>query len=578
MIDRTTEISLDRLTREDTEELARATATTDIDPDDFDVLFADTEGNPLFIVETIRAGWTGALSNAPTLTPKLHAVIDSRLRQLSPSAREILEMAATVGREFTTDVLDGALVTGAVDVVGALDELWRRGIIREHGTDAYDFAHGKIRDAAYSSLSPATCRRNHCSIASTLIELRQRDLDAVSGEVARHFDRGGQVDEAVTWYARAAAAAQRMYADVEATRLLGRACELAGGMHADHARPERQLELLSALATPLAVTEGFASSRLAEVQRSALDLAASFGIEPEPALLRSVAMSSLCRKGFDASLAVAERLRSLAVQRNDTVLGIESEYLLGIGAFWGGALTRARTHFERVVHDFDPARRVEHLVRFGQDPMVVCLSRLANTLWFLGDIDEARTMRDDALAVAAEVGHPFSQGVTLVFAALLCVDLEDIDRYRELVDALDNDSQHHPFAVAKEALLGYAEVLDGNTQLGIQRIRSTLDTSTVDHAPGQRASHTRVLLAAYDAAGAAGVGLQAADDALDADGTRLWEAEIRRLRAVFLDRLGASSDEVAAELERAIDVARRSGAVGPQARAERTRTDLGLTR
>ncbi len=512
---------------------------------DFDGLFADTEGNPLFIVETIRAGWTGAVSNTSTLTPKLQAVIDSRLRQLSQPARDLLEMAATVGREFTTDVLDSVLAPGAADVASALDELWRRGIIREHGTDAYDFGHGKIRDAAYDSMSPATRRRNHCSIASTLIELRHRDLDSVSGEVARHFDRGGQVDEAVTWYERAAGQAQRMYADVEATRLLGRACELAVKM-----QPERRLGLMCAFATPLAATEGFASPRLADVQRTALDLAASLGVEPEPALLRSVAMSSLCRKEFEESGAVAGRLRSLAARSNDTVLGIESEYLLGIGAFWGGALDQARAHFERVVHDFDPDRRVEHLVRFGQDPMVVCISRLANTLWFLGQTDAARALREDALTVATEVGHPFSKGVALVFAALLSVDLEDIDRYRDLAEALGTDSQHHPFTVAKDALLGYAEVLDGHTQRGIARIRRSLGVSTVDHAPGQRASHTRLLLAAYDASGDSEGGLQAADEALCADGTRLWECENRRLRAVFLHRLGAPSDEVAAELAR----------------------------
>ena len=45
-------------------------------------------------------------------------------------------------------------------------------------------------------------------------------------------------------------------------------------------------------------------------------------------------------------------------------------------------------------------------------------------------------------------------------------------------------------------------------------------------------------------------------------GAELWEAEIRRLRATFLAALGAPADEVEAELDRALAVARR-----PQARA-----------
>jgi hypothetical protein len=43
-------------------------------------------------------------------------------------------------------------------------------------------------------------------------------------------------------------------------------------------------------------------------------------------------------------------------------------------------------------------------------------------------------------------------------------------------------------------------------------------------------------------------------------GAELWEAEIRRLRAIFLADRGASGDEVRFELERALGVARRQRA------------------
>lgn len=54
-------------------------------------------------------------------------------------------------------------------------------------------------------------------------------------------------------------------------------------------------------------------------------------------------------------------------------------------------------------------------------------------------------------------------------------------------------------------------------------------------------------------------GLAAAELSLGM-GTRLWEAEARRLRAEFLAALGASATEVEAELERALAVARGQGA------------------
>jgi hypothetical protein len=70
-----------------------------------------------------------------------------------------------------------------------------------------------------------------------------------------------------------------------------------------------------------------------------------------------------------------------------------------------------------------------------------------------------------------------------------------------------------------------------------------------------------VLLEAYEATGDVQAGLAVADRALGMDGTRLWEAEVRRLRAGFLAALGAPSLEVEAELGRALEVARRQGAM-----------------
>src|ERR671931_348271 len=64
---------------------------------------------------------------------------------------------------------------------------------------------------------------------------------------------------------------------------------------------------------------------------------------------------------------------------------------------------------------------------------------------------------------------------------------------------------------------------------------------------------SRLLLAGYAIAGETDAGLDLADEALEMGcGAELWEAEIRRLRAVFLAERGAPADEVGAELARAL--------------------------
>lgn len=580
--DRGIAIPIGRLSRHDTGELVRNLADLNIDDAGLDEIYADTEGNPLFIVEAIHAGWSAADSATGTpLSPKLHAVIASRLGQLSPSARELVGVAATVGREFRAAILARAVGRDDVGLVGDLDELWRRGIIREHGIDSYDFAHGKIRDVAYDSLSAAATRHNHRCIADALINVHDETVDEVSGDIARHLDHAGQYDEAIRWYRRAAGQAQRVHADVEAVRLFERALDLVAMLPAGRARSLRELEILSAFVTPLAVTEGFASTRFIAAQSRAIDLSGQLEREPEDTVLRSATMSMLCRDDFDGARDVARRLSALADSQGDEGMRVESRYLLGIGSFWNGDFQSARTHFEEVVRSVDPVEAVDHRVRFGHDARVVCLSRLANTLWFLGATDEARAARDEAVAMAVDTGHPFSRGVAFVFAALVSIDLDEPQLLADYVAELSKDVDHRPSAVAGDAIAGYVDVLDGRSDEGIARIRRTIEGSFADpiainHAPGQLATHTRLLLGAHLLAARPADGLAAADLALQAPGTRIWEPEMRRLRATFLAAVGSPRSEVDAELTRASGVAERFGAIGSLRRIERTRVDLHL--
>jgi predicted ATPase len=76
-----------------------------------------------------RAGPSGSSSSA------------ARLAHLSDSARAIVNLAATIGRTFTLDVLIQACSDVVDGLVGALDELRQRQIVREHGASGYDFSH-----------------------------------------------------------------------------------------------------------------------------------------------------------------------------------------------------------------------------------------------------------------------------------------------------------------------------------------------------------------------------------------------------------------------------------------------------
>lgn len=199
-------------------------------------LYGETEGNPLFVVETIRAGLmrgfqpgdaaSDTVQKLSHLAPGVQRVIAQRLNQLTPAAREVLRVAAVIGRSFTVEVLARAIDSDEAALMRGLDELWQRRIVREQGADAYDFSHDKLRVVAYAGMSLGRQRMLHRRVAAALEAEYAEALDAVSGQIASHYERAGQAERAAAYYQRAAEVAQRVYANAEAIGYLRRALAL----------------------------------------------------------------------------------------------------------------------------------------------------------------------------------------------------------------------------------------------------------------------------------------------------------------------------------------------------------------
>ena len=561
-----TEIPLGRFTRDETAVLARRFGRTLLDESVVNQLYHETEGNPLFVVEALRAGWQPGNQERGRIGGRVQALIDSRLAQLSGPARELVGVAATIGRAFSSELLATASAVDEDTFVRSLDELWRRHILREQGTAGYDFSHDKIREVAYRGLSPALRRRHHLRVATALERLHADNPDAVSAQLAAHYERASRRDRAITWYERAADVAQRLHANTEAARLLDQALHLIQVLPEVPAHQTRELAIRTALLSPLVAVEGYRSRRLTEVQQRALDLTRALAVEPEPPLLRSLALASLSQGDFERAQGIGERLRARGEREGDDVFLVEGEYVLGIAAFWRGAFEAARRHFEASIHHYRPEHRRAHLLQYGQDPKVVCLGRLALTLWFLGHAESAAHARDAALALATEIGHPISLAVAHVFSSFLSLELRELERIRAYTDAARAAAapaeRAAPVQLPADAFSGYVDVLDGRTEAGITRIQRAVDEAReAQPAPGMEATFLRLLLAACATAGAARDGLAAAERVLvKPGGVCVWEAEAHRLRGEFLAALGGPVNEVGAALERALQVAGQQGA------------------
>jgi DNA-binding SARP family transcriptional activator len=215
-----TEIMVGPLNAIDTAALASQVTRRPLAPYLVADLYKETEGNPLFIVETVRMGIeetrdteypSKAESHSSKLPPTVQAVIEARLEQLSPQALDVVSLAATIGRAFTFPVLVRASSDDEDALVRGLDELWQRRIVREQGVDAYDFSHDKLREVAYAALSSARRRLLHHRVFEAL-----HAVDAPAAQLAQHALAARLFEPAFRFSVAAGDQARRLFARREA--------------------------------------------------------------------------------------------------------------------------------------------------------------------------------------------------------------------------------------------------------------------------------------------------------------------------------------------------------------------------
>ena len=226
-----TEIALMPLNEAETVTLAQQVTSRAADPVDAEQLFADTAGNPLFVVETVRAqvNQPAASTSNGTETgmpPKVYAVIKARLVQLSSNAQRMINLAAVIGRSFTFAILQEAGSVNEEMLLDTLDELRQRHIIREQAVERYDFSHDRIRDVAYAEISQTRRRLLHRRVAEAIELVHADQVDEQSGVLAEHFEQVGNLPKAIHYLQQAGAWSVLQFADNAAIAYFSRALTL----------------------------------------------------------------------------------------------------------------------------------------------------------------------------------------------------------------------------------------------------------------------------------------------------------------------------------------------------------------
>src|SRR5215210_465861 len=189
---RATAIELEPLGESDSEELVDALMTGgQLNGDDRRQLLEKTEGNPLFLEETVRMLAEDGSAGIGRIPDTLQALIAARIDGLGPQPKALLQRAAVIGRTFWEGAL--ARLSPELDSLEApLEDLLRREFVLDEprssitSEKAYRFKHVLIREVAYSGLSKSDRAEHHARFAEWLKERAGEELLEIR---AFHLDR-----------------------------------------------------------------------------------------------------------------------------------------------------------------------------------------------------------------------------------------------------------------------------------------------------------------------------------------------------------------------------------------------------
>ena len=537
------------------------------------VLFEYTGGHPLFTVELLRAMQergdlvqddTGCWVPGPALDwqalpARVEGVIETRVGRLGEELREFMSVASVEGEEFTAQVVARVQEIGERQALRLLSrELEKRHrLVRERSAmrlgrqqlSRYRFAHALFQHYLYHDLSDGERALLHWKIAEAIEQCYEADLAPFYSSLATHWSqvvKDGHSDpaliaKAVEYSYKAGQQAKAGYADQEATEYFSQAITLLMSLPDSPERAQQELDIQTALGSILLATKGYGAPEVRQTYDRARVLCQQIGETPQLfQVLWGLGRFYLVRTPLQTCRELGEQLLNLAQQRQDPELLLEARNSLGAASSHMGELSQAQAHLEKGFALYDPQQHRSHALIYGQDPGTVCLSRMTWTLWCLGYSEQALERKEQALALATELDHPFSMAFALNFVAQLHQfrrEAQATQRQAEAAISLCAEQGFDFYQAMGSCLRGWALFAQGQATEGIAQLRQGVAAWKATGAVVLMTYYLALLAEMLGQTGQTETGLAMLAEALttvERSGERFWEAEIYRLKGELL--------------------------------------------
>ena len=552
-----------------------------------DRIVHEADGNPLFIKQLVRVvthegkggGQRGMLASSLTLQQVLQARLDNL-----QGGKQVAQFASILGRGFFRPLIVAAWPFDSESLFSGLAELEKEGLVNvRYLSDVieYNFVHTLILEAAYTSLLKRDRRAFHAHVASVL-ESRFAELAAREPHVlARHYACAGDVARAVPFFVKATELALTRSAYVEAKNHSEQGLAALSDLGSSVERQRLELAIRPAYGTALVAVRGYSADDVYDNYERLLELARSAGDDlAEFQALLGLTRAAIVRAELVTARSLSSEFLAAAERVGRRELILTAELLVGIVYFLGGDLKAADAHLTRAVNAYDS---VEHRLlahRLGQDPGITALVWWALTLWMQGRLAEAKRAKEQALALARRLEHPF----TLVYTLVRLISHErlrgDTAAAGQLAEEALELARARGFSSFEATALFWLSDLKIGSHHDPKDLRA-MATEITTHAPVDQRDNVGYMLVCF---AERALELNQMDEAIDAlnhcmaemeETTVRWcEAEAFRLRGRCVVAAGGPVDDAAIWFGRAMELAKAQGAPALRLRSAIELADL----
>jgi class 3 adenylate cyclase len=575
--DHVTSLALSRLSKIQCAELIAGVATTQVLRQALiEDIVTKTDGVPLFIEELTKAIMESATPDRPAVPATLQDSLMARLDRLGP-AKEIAQIAAVIGQQFSYELLERVSSVAAADVAKGIARLVDAGLAfpqTRASERSYSFKHALMRDVAYDNLLRGRRQQIHERVARALEEHFPAVAESEPELLAQHFGQAGLVNLACTYYERAGDRAAARSSFTEAVAHFGAGLTQAGHLEESPDRSRRELALLLKLGPALGIMKGPQSMEVEEIYGRAYAIGKTLG--DDAALFKAtwgLWMSANVGRNLERARDRAQELVILGQHAADPDLLLEAFHCRWSTAYFRGDVATALKDSKEGIDRYDPTKHSWMGPVFGgHDPGVCAHQVQANSLCLSGFASEGRKCIEQALSLAELLKHPHSLAFALTNGTLtnqLVGDHEAVERLAKRLIELANIYNFPPQRAHALMLSGWAAAVGQDSEAGLEMMEAEFPRAS---AIGPLFRYYAALLAEartkFGKVSDALTVLRWALDTLTEPRIGFYVPELYRLKGVCLFRLDpVNAKEAMNSLETAFDIAKQQRAALFQLRA-----------